>query len=94
MLKTLTEAKEYAVKKVHELSEDIVDEIEKSMIEDLLEENFFEKISDLVDEKTIEEKKLVSQEELEWYLFHKIPNYTTVLEETTAERLSNYLSKE
>ena len=65
MLKTLNEAKEYAVKKVSELSEDIIDETEKALIEDLVEEYFFEEISDLVDEKTLEEKKLISQEELE-----------------------------
>ena len=65
MLKTLTEAKEYAVNQVTKLSEDIVDTTEKSLIEDLLEERFFEKVSDLVDEKTLEEKKLISEEELE-----------------------------
>lgn len=94
MLKTLTEAKEYAVNQVTKLSDDIIDTTEKSLIEDLLEEHFFEKVSDLVDEQTLEEKKLISEEELEGYLFHEIPNYTSVLEEATAEWLSEYLSQE
>lgn len=94
MLKTLAQAKEYAVQKISELSDYPVDENEKILIQDALEEYFFEKIEDLIDEQEIEDRKLVSQEELEWYLFHKIPNYMTILEETTAEWLSEYLSDE
>ena len=94
MLKTLMEAKEYAITKIQDLTNETVDSNEKILIEDLLEEHFFEKVSDLIDEEKVEQKKLASEEELEGYLFHEIPNYTTVLEEVTAERLSEYLSQE
>lgn len=94
MLKTLTEAKEYAITKIQNLTNETIDNDEKTLIEDFLEERFFEKVSDLVDEEKVEQKKLASEEELEGYLFHEIPNYTTVLEEVTAERLSEYLAQE
>lgn len=94
MLTTLAQAKEYALIKVGQVSGEAITATEKSLIEDLLEEYFFEKVSELVSEEEIEKKKLISQEELEWYLSYEIPNYTTVLEQATAEWLSDYLSEE
>jgi hypothetical protein len=33
-----------------------------------------------------------NQEDLEWKLFYKVPNYVSLVEETTAEFLANYLA--
>ena len=92
MLISLKEAKKYAIEKVAEFTGEEVDNYEKDLIEMGLENNFFDKVEDVVDEKELEQAKLVSPEEVDGYLFHKIPNYTTILEETTSEFLTDYLS--
>gem|GEM_PF-447615 len=94
MLKTLDEAKEYAIKKIEDLTGEMVDQEEKDIIEMEIEEEFFERISDQVDEKELEKAKLKSLEDIDGYLFHNIHNYTTILEETTIDFLSEYLSQE
>lgn len=92
MLKTLSEAKNYAIKKVEELTWEEIDDTEKAIIETTIEEDMSEKIYSIVSEEEIENEKLANEEELEWYLFHKIPNYTTLLEETTINFLTEYLT--
>lgn len=93
MLKTLAEAKEYAIKKVEDLTGEKVDDTEKAIIETEIEEDFFEKISGKVDEAELEEAKLTSPEAVDGYLFIKIPDYVTILEEVTTDFLAEYLSQ-
>jgi len=58
-----------------------------------LEADFFDKIKDLVDGKKIEKMQIKSPEELDAFLNYSIPNYLSLLEETTITRLSAYLSQ-
>ena len=92
MLKTLSEAKNYAIKKIEELTWEEIDDTEKAIIETTIEEDMSEKIYSIVSEEEIENEKLTNEDDLEWYLFHRIPNYTTLLEETTINFLTEYLS--
>ena len=93
MLVSLTEAKKYAIEKVTEISGEDVTKEERDLIETGLEEDFFEKISGIINEEELEKARLISTEEVDGYLFHKFPNYTTLLEETTTAFLSEYLSE-
>lgn len=92
MLVSLTDAKAYAIQKVAELTNEEVTAEEKDLIESALEADFFDKISDIVSDEELEQAKLTAPEEVDGYLFHKIPNYTTLLEETTSDFLTDYLS--
>lgn len=94
MLLTINDAKEYAVEKVKELTWEEIDETEIEVIDTIIEEDITEKIYDIVSEKEIEDAQLGSEEELEWYLFNKIPNYSTLLEETVINFLTEYLAEE
>ena len=94
MLLTLNEAKKYAIEKVAQLTGEEIDEEEREIIEMALEQDFFDKVSEIVSEEELLEAHLGSPEEMDGYLFHKIPNYTTLLEETTIAFLSDYLSEE
>ena len=93
MLISLNEAKKYAVEKVEKFTGEEVIPDERDLIEMGLENNFFDNISDIVSDEEIEKAKLTSSGEVEGYLFHKITNYTNILEETTSEFLSDYLSE-
>lgn len=92
MIKTLDEARNYMFDRIQKVSWDPVDETEKAIVSTLLEERFYEKIWDLVSEEEMESLQAESEEDLEWKLFYKIPNYVSILEETTAEVLADYLS--
>ena len=70
----------------------LVDETEKAIVSTLLEEKFFDKIWSIISDEEIEALKAENEEDLEWKLFYKIPNYVSLLEETTAELLTEYLS--
>ncbi|MEI7562357.1 MAG: hypothetical protein WCJ39_01155 [bacterium] len=94
MLVSLNEAKKYAIEKVAELTGEEIREEEKDIIEMALEQDFFDKVSEIISEEELEKALLTSPEEMEGYLFHRIPNYTTLLEEVTIEFLSDYLSEE
>ncbi len=94
MLTTLAQSKEFLLEKIAEYAWETLEDTEKDILETLLEENFFEKIEGLVDEQEIESRKLESEESFESFLFNKIPNYTTLLEETTAEIIADYLSED
>ncbi len=94
MLRSIDEAHEFILQEVTKLTGEEVDETEQAILEDLFEDSFFEKIGDIVTEQEIEDQKLKTPEEFEWFLFHRVPNYMTLLEETAVEVLSNYLSEE
>ncbi|MDR2189818.1 MAG: hypothetical protein LBP53_01100 [Candidatus Peribacteria bacterium] len=91
MLQTLAEAKAYATDRIAQLTERELPPEEKFYIEDLLEETFMEKISQLVSEEELEKSNATTIEELEGWLFYHLPNYITLLEDTTAEFMANYL---
>jgi hypothetical protein len=91
MLQTLAEAKAYTIERIAQLQEREVSPEEKFYIEDLLEDVFMEKISTLVSEEELESSNATSVEELEGFLFYHLPNYVTLLEETTAEFMASYL---
>lgn len=93
MLRSINDAHEFIIQEVEKITEEKVDMTEKAILEDLFEENFFEKIESIVDDEELQKAKLKSQEELEGYLFHKIPNYLTLLEESATEVLADYLSE-
>ncbi len=94
MLLTISDAKKYAIEKVQELTWEEVDNTEKEIIETIIEEDITEKIYSIVSEEEIENAKFASEAELEWYLFHKIPNYSKLLEDTVINFLSEYLSED
>ena len=94
MLTSLNEAKKYAIEKVAQLTGEEIREEEKDIIEMALEQDFFDKVSEIISEEEFEKAMLTTPEELDGYLFHKIPNYTNILEEVTIEFLSDYLSEE
>ena len=73
-------------------SEDELFPDEELIIETGVEEKFFEKIEGLVSEEEFAQAQAKNSEELESYLFHRIPNYVTLLQEATAEFLAEYLS--
>lgn len=91
MLKTLNDAKAYALDRVAQIAGEELSETEKILIEFSLEDAFYGKLEFLITEEELEEAQVSSEEELEGFLFHKIPNYVTLLEETTAEFLAEYL---
>ncbi|MEI7918914.1 MAG: hypothetical protein WCH65_01510 [bacterium] len=62
------------------------------ILEDLFEDSFFEKLSDIVTDEEIKEKKIKNENELEGFLFHRVPNYLTLLEKTASEVITEYLS--
>lgn len=92
MIKTLNEAKEYVFDRIEKISGDIVDETEKAIVSTFLEEKFFNKIWSIISDEEMEALKAENMEELEWKLFYKIPNYVSLLEDSTAEFLADYLS--
>ena len=92
MLKTIAEAKDYAIDRISQIEgEDLID-TEKMLIQTELENLFFDKISEVVSEEEIESLQAENEEDLEWKLFYKIPNYSNLVEETTAKFLAEYLS--
>lgn len=92
MIQTLSQAKEYMVDRVQKITGETVDDAEEAIISTLLEEKFYDKIWALVSEEEMESLQAEDEAELEWKLFYKIPNYVSILEETTAEVLADYLS--
>ena len=94
MLKTIAEAKNYAIDRISQIEwEDLV-ETEKLLIQTELENLFYDKISSIVSDEEIEALQAENEEDLEWKLFYKIPNYMELVENTTAEFLAEYLSPE
>ena len=93
MLRSIDEAHEFIAQEVAKLTGEELDETELAILEDLFEDTFFEKIGDIVTEEEIEDQKLENADELEGFLFHRVPNYLTLLEETAVEVLSDYLSE-
>jgi len=94
MIKTLSEAKEYMFDRIEKISWETVDETEKAIVSTFFEEKFFDKIWSIISDEEIEALKAENEEDLEWKLFYKIPNYVSLLEETTAEFLAEYLNPE
>jgi len=89
MLTTMDQAKTFMYEKIAEYLP--LEEIEKDILDTLLEETFSDKIEWLVSDQEIENGKFQSEEALDAFLFHKIPNYTTLLEESVAEVIAEYL---
>lgn len=92
MLQSLQDAKTYARDRVALIAGEELSEVEKDLIAFELEERFFAKLVSVIDEEEFAQAQAQTDEELEGFLFHRIPNYLTVLEQTTLEFLSDYLS--
>lgn len=92
MLQSLQDAKHYARDRVALIAGEELSEAEKDLIEFELEERFFAKLVLVIDEEEFAKAQAQTDEELEGFLFHRIPNYLTLLEETTLEFLADYLS--
>ena len=92
MITRLDDAKNYAIEQVKRFAEEGLFPDEELIIETGIEEKFFEKIEGLVSEEEFAQAQAKNSEELESYLFHRIPNYVTLLQEATAEFLAEYLS--
>ena len=92
MITRLDDAKNYAIEQVKRFAEEGLVLDEELIIETGVEEKFFEKIEGLVSEEEFAQAQAKNSEELESYLFHRIPNYVTLLQEATAEFLAEYLS--
>ena len=94
MLKTIDEAKNYAIDRISQIEGEDLVETEKLLVQTELENLFLEKLSKEVSSEEIEKLQAENQEDLEWKLFYKVSNYSNLLEDTTAEFLANYLSSE
>ena len=94
MLKTIDDAKNYAIDRISQIEGEDLIETEKLLVQTELENLFLEKLSKEVSSEEIEKLQAENQEDLEWKLFYKVPNYSNLLEDTTAEFLANYLSSE
>ena len=94
MLLSLSEAKEYTIEKIKQFTGEDVSEEEADIIEMSLEQDFFDKAKTVVSDAEISAEHLETPEKMEGYLFHRIPNYTTMLEETVIDFLSDYLAEE
>jgi len=94
MLATLTQAKQFVVTKIPEYIGMELEPGEAELLETLLETDFFEKIEWLVNSEDLEAQHLETEEEVEHYLFQHIPNYTTLLEDSVADVISDYLDPE
>lgn len=92
MITRLDDAKNYAIEQVKKFTEEELFPDEELIIETGVEEKFFEKIEGLVSEEEFVQAQAKNSEELESYLFHRIPNYVTLLQEATTEFLAEYLS--
>ena len=92
MITRLDDAKNYAIEQVNRFAEEGLFPDEELIIETGVEEKFFEKIEGLVSEEEFAQAQAKNSEELESYLFNRIPNYVTLLQEATAEFLAEYLS--
>ena len=92
MITRLDDAKNYAIEQVKKFAEEGLFPDEELIIETGVEEKFFEKIEGLVSEEEFAQAQAKNSEELESFLFHRIPNYVTLLQEATAEFLAEYLS--
>ena len=92
MITRLDDAKNYAIEQVKRFAEEGLFPDEELIIETGVEEKFFEKIEGLVSEEEFAQAQAKNDEELESYLFHRIPNYVTLLQEATTEFLAEYLS--
>ena len=91
MITTLTQAKHFMITKIPEYIGEELHPGEAELLETLLETEFFSRIEGLVDEADIATRNLASDDEFEHYLFNHIPNYTTILEESLATVISDYL---
>ena len=94
MLKTINEAKNYAIDRISQIEGEDLIETEKMLVQTELENLFLEKLSTVVSTEEIEQLQAENQEDLEWKLFYKVPNYSGLLEDTTAEFLTDYLSSD
>lgn len=92
MLQSLQDAKSYARDRVALIAGEQLSGDEKDLIEFELEERFFGKLVLLVDESEFQQAQAQTDEELEGFLYHRVPNYLTLLEEITVEFLAEYLS--
>ena len=92
MITRLDDAKNYAIEQVKKFVEEGLFPDEELIIETGVEEKFFEKIEGLVSEEEFAQAQAKNAEELESYLFHRIPNYVMLLQEATTEFLAEYLS--
>ena len=94
MLTTLDQAKQFVVTKIPEYIGMDLEPGEAELLETLLETDFFEKVEWLIDAEDLESKHLETDEQIEQYLFQHIPNYTTLLEDSVADVISDYLDPE
>ena len=94
MITSLIQAKQYAYEKVSQLTNEVISEDEKALIESAIEQSFFDKIEWMISEEQLEQAKAETPEELDAYMFNNIPKYATLLEETVAEFLAGYLTED
>jgi hypothetical protein len=65
MLKTIAEAKDYAIDRISQIEGEDLLETEKMLIQTELENLFFDKISEVVSDEEIESLQAENEEELE-----------------------------
>jgi hypothetical protein len=94
MLRSINEAHEFIAQEVAKLTGEKIDADELAILEELFEDGFFEKINEVVSDEEFEQAKLKDPDQLEGFLFHRVPNYMTLLEETAIEVVADYLSEE
>jgi hypothetical protein len=65
MLKTIAEAKDYAINRISQIEGEDLIETEKMLIQTELENLFFDKISEVVSDEEIESLQAENEEDLE-----------------------------
>ncbi len=94
MITSLIQAKQYAYEKISQLTNEVISEDEKALIESAIEQSFFDKIEWMIPEEQLEQIQAETPEEFDAYMFNNIPKYATLLEETVAEFLAGYLTED
>lgn len=91
MLRSLEEAKVFAIATVQKIAWNDFSEQEKDLIAFGIDDMFYTKLEMLFSEKELEESEVTTPEALENFCFLHIPNYFSLLEEITARFLADYL---
>lgn len=90
-MKLLLKIQEHVQDVVAQIAQEPLSMTEKMLIATELEERFIAKLMLQVSEEEFEQLQAQTDEELEAFLFHRVPNYLTLLEEVATEFLVDYL---
>lgn len=92
MLTKVSQGVDYIAEKIQKITND---EVDKDVLETILQERFYEKLAEVVSEKDMEviTDSAETDEFVENYMIQKVPKYSTMLEDVVADVLAEYLSE-